>query len=101
MPEIGRLFARRAELLRELATLEEELGRVVGLALAPVPAPDAALSLAEAAAFVGEPVESFRRRHDYRRALLTRPGERRLRFSRTALERVLRDRLAGNDSTAR
>jgi hypothetical protein len=31
---------------------------------------------------MGEPVETFRRRLDYRKALLTRPGERRLRYSR-------------------
>ena len=53
-------------------------------------APLAASSLTE------EPVETFRWRLDYRKALLRRPGERRLRYSRVVLERILRDRLAAN-----
>jgi hypothetical protein len=64
-----------------------------------LPAPEdatAALGVREAAAMFGEPVETFRRRLEYRKALLTRPGERRLRYSRHELERIRRDRLAGN-----
>jgi hypothetical protein len=57
---------------------------------------DTAMSLPEAAALMGEPVSTFRRRLDYRKALLTRPGERRLRYSRVALDRIKRDRLATN-----
>ena len=49
-----------------------------------------------AATVMGEPPETFRRRLDYRRALLTRPSERRLRYSRGVLERIKRERLAGN-----
>ncbi len=45
---------------------------------------------------MGEPEETFRRRLDYRKSLLTRRGERRLRYSRAALERIRQDRLAGN-----
>lgn len=55
-----------------------------------------ALDLGEAAAMFGEPIETFRRRLEYRKALLTRPGERRLRYSRDVLERIRKDRLAGN-----
>jgi len=58
--------------------------------------PDVALGLREAAALFGEPIETFRRRLEYRKALLTRPGERRLRYSRVELERIRQDRLAGN-----
>ncbi len=90
------LFARRAALLRELAGLEEALGAALGGAVAEEAKPDEALDLPAAAALLGEPVETFRRRLDYRKALLRRPGERRLRYSRAALERILRDRLAGN-----
>ncbi len=94
--DLPRLFARRAELLRELAGLEEALGGALGDALRPDPRADNALSLAEAARFLGEPVETFRRRLDYRKALLTRTHERRLRYDRAELERIRRDRLAGN-----
>lgn len=61
--------------------------------------PDVALGLREAATLFGEPVETFRRRLEYRKALLTRPGERRLRYSRAELERIRRDRLAGNKTS--
>lgn len=90
------LSARRAALLRELASLEEGLGLALADALRPAEVPDKALSLSEVAAFMGEPKDTFRRRLEYRKALLTRPGERRLRYSRAELERILRDRLAGN-----
>jgi hypothetical protein len=81
MPDLPRLFARRAALLHELAGLEEELGRAVGEALSPADGPDETLSLEAAAAFMGEPVETYRKRLDCRRALISRPGERRLRYS--------------------
>jgi hypothetical protein len=45
---------------------------------------------------MGERPETFRRRLDYRRALISRPGERRLRYSRMELERIRRDRIASN-----
>lgn len=90
------LFARRSGLLRELASLEEALGRALVEAVRPEPTIDSSLSLSEAAAFMGEPAATFRRRLDYRKALLSRPGERRLRYSRAALERIRRDRLVAN-----
>jgi hypothetical protein len=93
--DVGRLFCRRAELLRELALVDESIGRAVLEAL-PHAQADEALGLEAAAAFMGEPTETFRRRLDYRKALLTRPGERRLRYSRTVLERIRRDRLASS-----
>jgi hypothetical protein len=93
---LPRLFARRAEILRELAGLEEALGGLLGEALRPARATDEALTLPAAAALLGEPVETFRRRLDYRKALLRLPGERRLRYSRTVLERILKDRVAAN-----
>ena len=42
------------------------------------------LSLKEAAEYMGEPVSTFRRRREYRKAKVSRPGERRLRYSRGA-----------------
>lgn len=45
---------------------------------------------------MGEPAETFRRRLDCRTALLTRPGERRPRYSHAALERIRGDRLAAH-----
>jgi hypothetical protein len=93
---LSRICARRAELLRELACLEEALGQAVAEALPTSPPSDEALGLGEAAAFMGEPPETFRRRLDYRKALLRRPGERRLRYSRAELDRIKRDRLASN-----
>jgi hypothetical protein len=90
---VARLFSRRAELLRELAELEEELSLAFQCALSPEPS-DEVFGVAEAAAFMGEPVETFRRRFEYRKALLTRPRERRLRYSRIELERIRQDRLA-------
>jgi hypothetical protein len=68
------LFARRAELLRELATLEESLGAAVTEALEPEPA-DETLGLEKAAELVGEPPETFRRRPEYLKARVSRPGE--------------------------
>ncbi len=94
MPDLSPLFARRAELMRELAALEECLGSELDRAFRPPV--DETLSAEQAAAFLGEPLETFRRRLDYRKALLRRPGERRLRYSRAELERIRRDRLAGN-----
>ena len=55
--------------------------------------PDETIGLPEAAALAGEPTETFRRRLVYRKALVSRPGERRLRYSRRALERIAADRL--------
>lgn len=99
MIDLPGLFARRATLLRELASLEEALGQAFGERLRPEAADDA-LSLQAAAAFMAEPVETFRRRLDYRKALLRLPGERRLRYSRAALERIRQDRLAANGAVA-
>jgi hypothetical protein len=95
--DLSRLCHRRAELLRELAELEEQLGCAIAEALSPAaPAEDKGLGLAEAAALMGEPKETFRRRLEYRKALLTRPRERRLRYSRAALDQIMRDRLAAH-----
>lgn len=99
--EFARICSRRAALLRELAELEESLGRTVAEALslqAPREAPhdDEGLGLVEAARFMGERPETFGRRLDYRRALISRSGERRLRYSRREVERIRRDRLASN-----
>ncbi len=83
-----------------LAELERARSEALLAAVAPLPTPprpsDETLSLKAAAAFMGEPVETFRRRLDYRKALLRRPGERRLRYARAELERIRGDRLAGN-----
>jgi hypothetical protein len=98
MTELSRICTRRAELLRELAGLEEALGRAVGEATSTATPTDDALGLAAAAAFMGEPEETFRRRLDYRKALLSKPKERRLRYSRAVLERIRCDRLASNSA---
>jgi len=89
---LSRICARRAELLRELADLEAELGRALEEAVEPEPA-DAVLSLPEASVYMGEPVSTFRRRPDYLRALVSKPTERRRRYSRAELERIKHDRL--------
>ena len=81
--DLAPLFARRGELLRELASLEDQLGAALGEALRLDQTPDEGLGLAEAARLMGERPETFRRRLDYRKALLRRPGERRLRYSRS------------------
>jgi len=90
LSELVRLCARRASLLRELADLEIELGRAFEPGMEE---PDAVLPLKEAAAFMGEPVSTFRRRPEYCKALISRPTERRRRYSRAALERIKQDRL--------
>jgi hypothetical protein len=95
--QAGRICRRRAELLRELARLDEELARA--LEAAPDPEErfrDATLDLSGAAAYMGEPKETFRRRLDYRKAIVSREGERRLRYSRAALDRIKADRLAAS-----
>jgi hypothetical protein len=65
------------------------------LAARPEP-PDAALTLEDAAKMFGEPTETFRRRADVLKARIRRPGERRLRYLRSELERILHDRAAVN-----
>ena len=99
MAEVASLFARRAALLRELAAIEEQLGSELEAALrrpvVPPPA-DETLDLEAAADFMGEAKETFRRRLEYRKAVISRPGQLRLRFSRRALERIRSDSLAAN-----
>lgn len=95
--EVFRLCSRRAELLRELAELEIQLGRAFeSAARPPAEAADAVLLLPEAAAFMGECTSTFRRRVEYAKALVSRPTERRRRYSRAALERIRQDRLAAS-----
>jgi hypothetical protein len=53
-------------------------------------------SLQEAAEAMGEPASTFRRRPEYLKALISRPGERRRRYSRAQLERIKTDRLEAN-----
>jgi hypothetical protein len=65
------------------------------LAARPDPS-DAALTLEDAAAMFGEPTETFRRRPDVLKARVDLPGERKHRYLRSELERILRDRLAAN-----
>jgi hypothetical protein len=60
---------------------------------------DAILTLAEAAAYMGEKPGTFRRRHEYRKALVSRPGERRRRYSKAVLDRINADRLAANSAS--
>lgn len=93
MTDLASLFARRAALLRELADLEERLGAALSDALRPE-IPDQVLDLEAAALFMGEPPQTFRRRPEYLKACIRRPGERRLRYSRAELERIKADRLA-------
>ena len=96
MAEVGSLFAQHAELLRQLAAIEERIGAALDAIPASAPAADRTISLYEAAAMMGEPPETFRRRLEYRKAQVSRPGELRLRFSAAEVERIRRDRLAGN-----
>jgi hypothetical protein len=100
MTDFISLFARRATLLREVAVIDEALGPALGEAFAAAQRdsqkPDETLTLAQAATLVGEPAETFRRRLEYRKALISRPGEHRRRYSSRALQRILADRLATN-----
>lgn len=90
--EAARLGARASGRIAVL----EALTAAFAAPVAPDSGPDEGLSLPEAARVMGEPPETFRRRLEHRKALLRRPGERRLRYSRSELERIRRDRLAGN-----
>ena len=90
--DVVSICGRRAALLRELADLEERLsGALAGLRPG---VPDEVLGLEEAARFMGEKPSTFRRRPEYLKACLRRPGERSLRYSRAVLERIKLDRLA-------
>ncbi len=95
--DLGGLFDRRAGLLRELAGVDELLARAFESAAEPAELEDAVLSLKEAALFMGEPAGTFRRRPDYVRALVSRPTERRLRYSRAALVKIKRGRLEASE----
>jgi hypothetical protein len=90
---VSEIYGRRAALMREVAALDEALAIALRDAEKPDD-PDRILSLAEAAAHLGERVSTFRQRSCYRRALVSGPHERRLRFSRVALDRIAADRLA-------
>lgn len=93
--DLLRICSRRAVLLRELADLDLELAQAITAREAPGE-PDAVFSLDEAAAFMGEPASTFRRRPEYGKALVSRPTERRRRYSRVALDRIRSDRLEAN-----
>ncbi len=95
-PGVGRLFTRRAELLRDLADLEIELGRAFDAPQEPSDPADDVLSLPDAAKLLGEPASTFRRRLEYHKALISRPTERRRRYSRAVLEQIKRTRLEVN-----
>jgi hypothetical protein len=97
MSDLRHLYARKAELLRELADLEVQIPDAIVAATAPQP-PDEVLGLDDAAKLMNEPAGTFRQRPCYRRALVSGPRERRLRFSRRALERIKADRLRANDA---
>lgn len=90
---VSAILARRAELTRELAALDEALAVALEGAQKPEE-PDRILGLADAAAHVGEAASTFRQRPCYRRALVSAAGQRPLRFSMRALDKILRDRLA-------
>jgi hypothetical protein len=92
MSPLPGLFARRAELLKELAATEAALAEAFAAKAEPEAA-DEVIGLEEAAALMGEPPSTFRRRPEYLKAKVSREGERRLRYSRAALERIRADRL--------
>jgi hypothetical protein len=94
------VLQRRAELQRELASLDEELACHLAED-SPTKSEDSILDLAEAANMVGEPPSTFRRRLEYRRALVSRPGQRRLRFSRVELQRIQHARLTASKALTR
>ena len=91
MSPLTRLYARRAELMRELLELDRELFATIEALQA-----DAVLSLEEAAAYMGEPIETFRRRPENLKARVSLADERRSRYSRAELDRIKRDRMAAN-----
>ena len=94
MKALAELSRRRAELLRQLAELDERLARAFE-AFEGKPEPeDVTLSLQEASVFLGEPASTVRRRGCYLRARVSTEGERRLRYSRRVLEEIRQDRLA-------
>jgi hypothetical protein len=86
------ILAKRAELQRQLAALDEALAIALRDSEKPEE-PDRVLSLVEAAAHVGEPVSTFRQRPWYRRAQISGQTERRLRFSKKRLTEILTVRL--------
>jgi hypothetical protein len=93
----------RAELPAALAELERIRAEAllaaatssVGAFRPPEETSDQILDLKAAAAFMGEVPAVFLRRPEYLKASIRRPGERKHRFSRNVLERIIRDRLAG------
>lgn len=99
MSDLERICTRRAALYAELATLDLELAKALEALDRPKEA-DAVLSLSEAAAFMGEPAATFRRRSEYGKALVSRPTERRRRYSRAELDRIKADRLESSRAGA-
>jgi hypothetical protein len=85
------ILLKRAELTRQLAALDEALAIALRAIQTP-DEPDRVLTLDEAAAHVGEPPSTFRQRLCYRRAQVSGPRQRRLRFSQRTLDRILQDR---------
>ena len=94
----GRLPSFFGEIERMKAEVLLEASKPTPAAGPREPEEDLALGVREAAAMFGEPVETFRRRLEFRKALIRRPGEKKLRYSLRELERIRGDRLAGNAS---
>jgi hypothetical protein len=91
--DVRAILAERAELGRRLAELDERLAAALGGSETADRDGGRILTLTEAAAHVGEPVSTFRRRLVYRRALVSAPREKRLRFSLAVLDEILTGRL--------
>ena len=90
---VSAILTKRADLSRQIAALDDALAAALEGAQKPEES-DRVLTLAEAAAHVHEPANTFRQRPCYRRALVSGPTERRLRFSMRTLDGITRDRLA-------
>jgi hypothetical protein len=93
--DLVRLFARRSDLQGQLALTDAAIARAFESAVEPEE-PDVTLLLPEAAAFMAEPVSTFRRRKVYWKALVSEAGERRRKYSRRVLEQIRRERLEAN-----
>jgi hypothetical protein len=96
MTVVRDLLERRAALQRALADVDDALASALGGTPEIAEPADEVLNQVEAAELVGEPVSTFRRRPLYRKALVSAPGERRPRYSRKALLKLLDSRLAQN-----
>jgi hypothetical protein len=96
-PELKTVLAQQKALFQALADNTDELAACLASESGDVEKGGGdVIGLADAAKLAGEPSETFRKRPEFLKARISRPGEHRLRYSKRVVERIIADRLESN-----